>query len=185
MLPRSAATAPPWRSAANRRSKSPWGPKGSFENGNIGALMRRVPVERVVSAALPNRGTPKPPRAPKTPRVVELLRKAIEWQALIESGQLPNQAEVARREGITRARVTQVMGMLRLAPEIRKQILSLLVDVRRSPISERTLRLIETLPDHLDQIREFGKLLSPTVSVSPPCGRSPFPRILKGTLTDA
>ena len=30
------------------------------------------------------------------------------------SGEIVNQADIARREGITRARVTQVMGMLRL-----------------------------------------------------------------------
>jgi len=47
--------------------------------------------------------------------VVELLRKAIEWQALLESSEISSQAEIARREGFTRARVTQIMGMGRLA----------------------------------------------------------------------
>jgi hypothetical protein len=50
--------------------------------------------------------------------VVELLRKAIEWQALLESGAMVTQADIARLEGITRGRVTQVMGMLRLDPQI-------------------------------------------------------------------
>lgn len=36
-------------------------------------------------------------------RVVERHRKALEWQALLESGALANQAEIARREGVTRA----------------------------------------------------------------------------------
>jgi hypothetical protein len=54
--------------------------------------------------------------------VVELLRKAIDWQALLESGTIASQSQIARREGITRARVTQIMCMLRLAPEIRAQI---------------------------------------------------------------
>jgi hypothetical protein len=40
-------------------------------------------------------------------------------------------ANIATREGITRARVTQVMGMLNLAPEIQKHILSLPDMVRR------------------------------------------------------
>lgn len=57
-------------------------------------------------------GNPKPPKEPRTPRVVELLRKAIEWQALLVSGKIANQVDIARQEGITRARVTQVMGML-------------------------------------------------------------------------
>jgi len=84
------------------------GPKGAFENGNIGTLRRRAPPGQELSTVLPVRGDPKPPPEPKTPRVVELLRKAIEWKALIESGKIATQAEIARQEGITRARVTQV-----------------------------------------------------------------------------
>jgi hypothetical protein len=79
------------------------GPKGAFENGNIGALTRWVPGDRTVNAVLQVRGNPKPPREPKTPRVVELLHKAIERQALLESGKIANQVDIARREGITRA----------------------------------------------------------------------------------
>ena len=94
------------------------GHKGAFENGNIGALSRRVPPDSAISGMPPRRGKPKQLREPKTPRVVELLRKAIEWRALLESGDAANQTDIARKEGITRARVTQIMGMLRLAPEI-------------------------------------------------------------------
>lgn len=129
------------------------GPKGAVENGNIGALGRRVSTDRVVSAALPSRGNPKPPRELKTPRVVELLRKAIEWHALLESGKVASQADIARLEGITRARVTQVMGLLRLGPEIQKKILSLPDTTHRPPISERMLRPLETLTDRFDQIQ--------------------------------
>jgi len=80
-----------------------------------------VATDRVVSAFLPSRSNPTLPRKPKSPRVVELLRKAIEWKALLESGEIATQADIACQEGITRARVTQVMGMLRLAPEIQEQ----------------------------------------------------------------
>ena len=121
------------------------GPNGAFDNGNIGTLTRRVPADRVVCAVPPLRGLPKPPRGPKTPRVVELLHKAMEWQALLESGEASNQAAIARREGITRARVTQVMGMLRFAPEIQRHILSLPNMVRRPAITERALRPIAQL----------------------------------------
>ena len=59
------------------------GPKGAFENGSIGALRRRALPYQVLSAFPPGRGDPKPTREPKIPRVVELLRKAIVWQAII------------------------------------------------------------------------------------------------------
>jgi len=91
--------------------------------------------------------------------VVELLRKALEWQALLESGEAPNQAAIARREGITRARVTQVMGLLRLAPEIHQQVLSLPDMVRRRAITERALRPIAQKEDHAAQRSAFFVLL--------------------------
>ena len=135
------------------------GPKRAFENGNIGTLTRRVPAARVVSAVPPRRGKPKSPKDPKTPRVVELLRKAIEWQALLESGEAANQAEIAGREGITRARVTQVMGMLRLAPEIQQHILFLPDMVRRPAITERALRPIAKLGDRREQLAALSELV--------------------------
>ena len=95
-----------------------------------------------------------------TPRVVELLRKAIEWQALLESGDDANQASIAHREGITRARVTQVMGMLRLAPEIQDQFLSLPDMVRRPAISERALRPIAQIVNPEQQIASFQRLVT-------------------------
>ncbi|MFA6148683.1 MAG: hypothetical protein WC899_10795 [bacterium] len=136
------------------------GPKGAFENGNIGTLTRQVPGSGVVSAFLSQRDKPKPPRELKTPRVVALLRKSIEWQELLESGHIANQAEIARREGISRARVTQVMGMRRLAPEIKEQILSMPDGVSRPPFTERMLRPLESIADSSDQLRELRKLLA-------------------------
>ena len=132
------------------------GPKRAFENSNIGTLTRRVHSDRVVSAVPPRRAKPRPP--PRTPRVVELLRKAIEWQALLESGEATNQAEIARREGITHARVTQVMGMLRLAPEIQQHILSMPDMVRRPVITERALRPIARMEERGDQLAVFSEL---------------------------
>ena len=44
--------------------------------------------------------------------MVEILRKAIEWKDLLESGQIATQADIACQEGISRARVIQVMGTM-------------------------------------------------------------------------
>jgi hypothetical protein len=133
------------------------GPMGAFENGNIGALRLRAPPCRVASAVPPS--NPKPARVPKTPRVVVLLRNAIEWKTLRESGKVASQAEIARQEGITRSRVSQVMGMLRLAQEIQEHILSMPVMVLRHSVSERALRPIEPITDCRDQPREFYRFL--------------------------
>ena len=135
-------------------------PRGAFENSNIGTLTRNVPADRVVSAVPPRRSKPKPPRDPKTPRVMELLQKAIEWQGLLESGEAANRAEIARRDGITRARVTQVMGLLRLAPEIQQHILSMPNLVRRPAITERALQPIARIEEREDQVAAFSELLA-------------------------
>lgn len=113
----------------------------------------------MVSATPTLRGHPKPPREPKTPRVVELLQKAIEWQTLLESGTIASQSEIARHEGITRARVTQFMGMLRLAPAIQEQILSMPDCKGRAPISDRMIRTVGTIADQRGQLREFQKFM--------------------------
>ena len=135
------------------------GPKGAFENGNIGTLTRRVPADRVVSAVPPRLRNRKPPKEPKTPRVVELLLKAIEWQALLESGDATNQADIARRQGITRARVTQVMGLLQLAPKIQEYILFLPETTHRPAITERALRPIAHIEDPTTQRARFEELI--------------------------
>jgi hypothetical protein len=91
--------------------------------------------------------------------VAELLSKAIEWQTLLESGHIASKADIARQEGITRGRVTQVMGLLRLAPEIQQHIQSIPETLRRPLVTERTLRPIESISNCRDQLREFQKLL--------------------------
>lgn len=135
------------------------GPKGAFVNGNFGTLTRRAPPGQVVSAVPPGRGDPKPPRESKTPRVVELLRKAIEWKDLLESGKVASQAEIALREGMTRARVAQIMGMLRLAREIQEKILSFPDTLHRPLMTERMLRPIGAIANQHDPLREFHKFL--------------------------
>ena len=96
---------------------------------------------------------------PRRPRRSRSSQKAPEWQALLESGEACNQADIARREGITRARVTQIMGMLRLAPEIRQHILALPDMVRWPAITEGAQRPIAQLKA-TDQKARFQELVS-------------------------
>jgi hypothetical protein len=133
--------------------------KGVSKNGPVGSVTRRAPVDRIVSAFPPLQGAPKPPKEPKPPRVAELLKKAIEWQALLDAGKIASQVEIASSEGITCGRVSQVLGMLRLAPEIQKRVLTLPASVRRTAITEQLLRPITGITDHRDQIQEFYNLL--------------------------
>lgn len=135
------------------------GPDGAFKNGNIGKITRLVPAQQVFRTVPAPRGKPRPPKEPRTPRIVDLLRKAQEWSRMIDSGEISGQADIARREGLTRARVTQVLALLRLAPAIQRHILSLPKTDRRPVITERALRPIARLDDHEEQRAAFSMLL--------------------------
>ena len=63
------------------------------------------------------------------------------------SGEVSNQAAIARPEGIARALVTQILGLLRLAPEIQHHILSMPRMVGCPTFSERALRAITLFED--------------------------------------
>lgn len=73
---------------------------------------------KVFSAELP----PEPPHRPARVAVTLALAHAI--QRAIDSGEIRDQAEAARRLGVTRARMTQILDLTLLAPDIQEQILS-------------------------------------------------------------
>ena len=62
---------------------------------------------------------------------------------MIRDGELRDLADAARAIDVTRARITQIVNLLLLAPEIQAAILDLPpVTNGRDPVSERTLRRI-------------------------------------------
>jgi len=138
------------------------GPDWAFETGGLGRLTRRVPASQVVTA-VPERTRrarrPKPPRQPRTPPVVETLRKAMEWRKQIDAEEVPDQATIARREGLSRARVTQILMLLRLAPDIQESILSLSGDPNRPRLAEKLLRPITRIEDPEEQAAAFEGMI--------------------------
>jgi hypothetical protein len=61
----------------------------------------------------------------RIPRISRLMALAIHFDGLIKGGVVHDYADIARLGGITRARVTQIMNLLLLAPEIQERILFL------------------------------------------------------------
>ena len=76
-----------------------------------------------------------------------------------DAGEVATQAEIARREGITRARVTQVLGLLRLAPEIQEHILGMQESAHRPTVTERAVRHLVKVENIDRQISEFARLI--------------------------
>ncbi|HMN39504.1 MAG TPA: hypothetical protein PKE29_01570 [Phycisphaerales bacterium] len=113
--------------------------------------------KRAVSGETPATDSPEQGRLP---RVTRLMALAIRFDGLIRDGEVRDLAEVARLGHVTRARVTQVMNLLHLAPDLQEAILNLpRVEKGRETITERELRPIAALVDWRKQ-RLAWRLLS-------------------------
>jgi predicted XRE-type DNA-binding protein len=84
-----------------------------------------------------------PAAADRVPRVSRLMALAIRLDQLIRDGEVADQAELARLGHVTRARLTQIMNLLCLAPDIQEAILFLPAAGRgRDVVTERQVRPI-------------------------------------------
>ena len=82
------------------------------------------------------------------PRVARLMALAIHFEGLLRRGDVPDYATLARLGQVTRARMSQIMGLLHLAPDIQEEILFLPRTVHgRDPVTEHDLRPIAGLLD--------------------------------------
>lgn len=99
------------------------------------------------------------PASGNLPRVTRLMALAIRFEGLIRDGEVADYAEIARLGHITRARVTQIMNLLHLAPDIQAAILSLpRTESGRDPITERDLRPIAAIVDWRKQRRAWREM---------------------------
>ena len=95
---------------------------------------------------------------PSIPRIARLMALAIRFDKLLRERTIEDYAELARLGRVTRARMTQIMKLLSLAPDIQERIL-FLPPVRR--LNERNLRPVVNRIDWDDQrrlFREFSEL---------------------------
>ncbi|MCC6678165.1 MAG: hypothetical protein IT436_13575 [Phycisphaerales bacterium] len=84
-------------------------------------------------------------RPGRVPRVARLAALAVRFEGLVRSGAVRDYAELARLGHVTRARVTQIMNLAVLAPDVLEEILHLpLVTRGRDPLNERDLRSLST-----------------------------------------
>jgi hypothetical protein len=66
---------------------------------------------------------PEQPTPARLPRITKMMALAIRLDHLIKSGQVTDQAELARVGHVSRARLTQIMDLNLLAPEIQEELL--------------------------------------------------------------
>ncbi len=107
----------------------------------------------------PKSETDEKPKA-TIPRISRLLALAHHIQELVDKGEVKDMAEVARLSHITRARMTQIMNLLLLAPNIQEEILYLPeTEKGADPICERRVRSVWARPDWRDQRSAWRRIV--------------------------
>jgi len=77
----------------------------------------------------------------RVPRVARLMALAIRYDQLLRDGVVANQTELARLARVTQPRMTQIINLLHLAPDIQAAILDLPVTHDgRDIVTEREVR---------------------------------------------
>ena len=77
------------------------------------------------------------------PRIARLMALAIRFDGLVRRGEVRDYADLARLGYVTRARITQIMNLLNLAPDIQEALLFLPRTLQgRDPIREKDIRPI-------------------------------------------
>lgn len=96
----------------------------------------------------------------RVPRITRLMALAIRFDQLIRTGVVADYADLARLGQVTRARVTQIMNLLMLAPNVQEDILFLpRVTQGCDPIHLRQLQPIALVPDWRKQRRLWKALV--------------------------
>ena len=70
------------------------------------------------------------------------------------------QADLAKEEGVSRVRITQIMNLLKLAPDIKEHLLSLEDQKSIHFFTEHRLRPLAQIEDPKHQLQEFRILMS-------------------------
>src|SRR3954470_11922304 len=123
--------------------------KVHFHRAEKGTLEMRDGVEPAL---------PPTPRG-RVPKISRLMALAIRFDRLLQRGEVKDYAELARLGHVTRARVTQIMNLLQLAPDIQEAILFLPeVEGGRHPVKEWQVRPIAATMSWGDQRRAWRSL---------------------------
>ena len=104
--------------------------------------------------------TVEPPSEPKEPahrpaRIAYMLAFAHKLQEAIDRGEYRDRADAARQLGLTRARITQILDLTLLAPDIQEELLFLEAVDGREPVSERIIREIDLHENWAEQRRAW------------------------------
>ena len=101
----------------------------------------------------------------RVPRIARLMALAIRMENLIRVGGIIDYSQLAQLGHLSRARITQIMNLLLLAPDLQEQILFLPpASGGRHPVRLAQLQLIARVPDWSRQRRLCASTFAGTSS---------------------
>ena len=84
----------------------------------------------------------------RVPRVAKLMALAIKFQRMIDEGVVRDYAQLARLGRVSRARLTQIMNLTLLAPDIQEELLFLpRIEQGKDVLSLRQLQRVALMAD--------------------------------------
>jgi len=120
-----------------------------FTRGTAGRRVVNVGAEPAAPAV----------EAGHVPRIARLMALAIRFDELVRLGEVESHADLARLGRVTRARISQIMDLLCLAPDIQTELLFLpRVARERDAVSEHELRRVCAVSDWREQRRHWREL---------------------------
>jgi hypothetical protein len=103
----------------------------------------RFPLHPRSRNAAPQVGDTAAPETGIIPRATRVLALAIQFREMIRTGEARDCADIARLAGVSRERISQIMKLAWLAPEIQMEVLFFPpVSGVHFPVHERALRNI-------------------------------------------
>jgi hypothetical protein len=122
-------------------------------------MNNRLTLEWNLDAGLKKEAASAPKPAGRLPRVARLMALAIKFDGMLREGVVTDYADLARLGLVTRARMTQIMNLLNLAPDIQEAILFLPERTEgRETIAERNLRPLARIVSWSRQRRLWRQL---------------------------
>ena len=123
-------------------------------------IHRRVIFQQVGRRRVLRRAEEGPIINGRIPRVSRFLALAIRLDELVRHGHAPNFSAIARLGYVSTTRISQLMKLTLLAPDIQEAVLFLPPVARgRDPVTENDLRPIAAEPDWNDQRRLWKPLI--------------------------
>jgi DNA invertase Pin-like site-specific DNA recombinase len=130
-----------------------------FESGTVECRIEKGKGKRglEVAAAMPEAEAEATSAGP--PRIAQLMALAIHFEGLLKEGVVMDYSDLARLGYVSPARITQIMNLLHLSPQLQER---LLFEPRESSLGERWLRHIATEWRWDEQQRTFDAVVART-----------------------